>query len=470
MSATRRTIVGGLLLLLGGCASIDPAPDYARAQDEARAATGAKALYQPGEEERAREQVVVLLEGGLTSQEAVQVALLNNRALRELLFEIGVRRADAVQAGLLSNPSLEALVRFPEGGGSSTTEGGLVQNLIELQYLPARKQAAESHVERTVLDVAQRAVIVAAQAKAGYFTARASRSALSVAEENLKTAQDFLELTLERQEAGATTQVDVNAARSTHLEQQVLVRAAKFAALDAKRRLALALGIATPPEEIELADALAAPPDHTLDLQRLLTVAHEHRLDLRSAAKNVEATGSVVPLERQRKWRNVSGGLAFESEGGDLALGPAIELELPIFDQNQAQIAKAEYRYAQALRRLEGVTANVGQQVRGAYERYAMAQDTARLYRTELLPLREASLDLARESFAAGKTGFLSVLEAQDRLLATRREYVDRLEAVALSIPDLEAACGRPLEVLLGSDEEDCGGEPGAGPPHATAW
>ena len=453
MSVARRTTVGGLLLLLGGCASVDPVPDYGRAQDEVTAATGAEALYQPGEEERAREQVAELLEGGLTSQEAVQVALLNNRGLQESLFEIGVLRADAVQAGLLSNPSLQAVLRFPVDGGSTSAEGGLLHNLIELWHLPVRKQAAESQVERTVLDVAQRAVIVAAQTKAAYFTALASSSALSVAEENLKTAQDFLELTLERQEAGAATQVDVNAARSTFLEQQLLVRTARFAVLDAKRRLALALGSATPPEEIELADALVAPPDHVLDLQRLLTVAHKHRLDLRSAAKNVEATGSVIPLERRRKWRSVKGGVGFEIEGGDLALGPAINLELPIFDQNQAQIAKAEYRYAQALRRLEGVSAHVAQQVRGAYERYALAQDTARLYRTELLPLRETSLELARESFAAGKTGFLSVLEAQDRLLATRREYVDRMEAVALSIPDLEAACGRPLAVLLAPDK-----------------
>jgi cobalt-zinc-cadmium efflux system outer membrane protein len=418
-----------------------------------RAATGANALYQPGEEERARAQVTDLLGGGLTSQEAVQVALLNNRGLQELLFEIGVGRADAVQAGLLSNPSLQAVIRFPVDGGSTGAEGGILQNLIELWHLPVRKQVAEGQVERTVLDVAQHAVVVAAQAKAAYFTALASSSTLSVAEENLKTAQDFLDLTLERQEAGAATQVDVNAARSTFLEQQVLIRSARFAALDAKRRLSLALGLTTPPEEITLADALVEPPDRPLDLRRLLNVAHEHRLDLRSAGKNVEVTGSVIPLERRRMWRSVKVGVGFESEGSDLALGPAINLELPIFDQNQAQIAKAEYRYAQALRRLEGVSAHVAQQVRGAYERYDMAQDTARLYRTELLPLREASLDLARESFAAGKTGFLSVLEAQDRLLATRREYVDRLEAVALSIPDLEAACGRPLDVLLRSDE-----------------
>ena len=148
----------------------------------------------------------------------------------------------------------------------------------------------------------------------------------------------------------------------------------------------------------------------------------------------------------------MGGGLAFETVGSDVELGPAFRLEIPIFDQNQAQIAKAELRFSQAMRRLEGVSVHVSQQVRGAYERYTMAQETARLYQKELLPLQQASLDLARESFAAGKTGFLSVLEAQNRLLATRRDYVVRLESVAQSIPELEAACGRPLDVLLATD------------------
>lgn len=453
MMATKHMAIGVLLLVLGGCASVDPAPDYSRAQQEVTAATGAEALYLPGEEESAREQVTALMADGLTAQDAVQVALLNNRGLQELLFEVGVSRADAVQAGLLSNPSLDALVRFPVDAGSAVTEAGLLQNLIELWHLPARKRLAESQVERTILDVAHRAVVVAAQAKSAYFTALAANSALAVAEENLKTVEDFFGLTRERQEAGAATQVDVNAAQARLLEQRVSVRSARFAAYDAKRRLAIVLGLTTPAQELRLADALLAPPDWSLDLDRLLSLAERHRLDLQAAQKNAEAAANALPLEKRRRLRNLSGGLALESEGGDLALGPAIGLELPIFDQNQAQIAKAEFRYAQAQRRLEGVTANVAQQVRGAYERYAMAQETARLYEAELLPLREASLELARESFAAGKTGFLSVLEAQDRLLATRRDYVGLLQSVALSAPELEAACGRPLNVLLGPDD-----------------
>lgn len=453
MNVVRISILAGLVLSIGGCATVDPTPDYERTKNEVRAATGAVALYDPGEEEQVRERVMELLDDGLTSETAVQVALLNNRDVQAMLFEIGVSRADAVQAGLLSNPSLEGLVRLPVGGGNLTSEGGLLQSLLELWQLPVRKRVAEIHVERTVLDVAHRAAAIALQAKAAYATSLASIAALSVEEENLGTARDVLELTRERRDAGAATQVDVNAARSAVLEQLLLMNSARFIALDAKRRLALALGISTPPREIVLAETLAAPADHGLDLPQLLVEAQQHRLELRMAQKAVEAAEHALGLERRQRLRNVAGGGAIESEGGDWAIGPAIELEIPIFDQNQAQIAKAEYRHAQSVRELAGIAVQVVQQVQGAFARYALAQDTARLYREELLPLREASLDLARESFAAGKTGFLSVLEAQNRLLAARRDYVDRLAMVATSIRDLEASCGRPFGALLESNE-----------------
>lgn len=449
-------VVGAAALLaaITGCATVDPGPDYELAREEVKAATGEDTLYQPGEEERARKLVAELMKDGLTAKDAVQICLLNNRDLQQQLYEIGVRRADAVQAGLLSNPSLQLMVRFPLDGGRTNTEGGLIQNLIELWHLPVRSRVAESQVARTVLGVARRAVTLAAQAKSAYFTAVASSASLAVADENLNTAQEFLELTRERKDAGAATQVDENAARSGFLEQQVLVRSTRFAAFEAKRRLALVLGLSVPPQELSLTSPPLTPPEWSVDLKRLLAVAQMHRLDLRAAKKHVEATESAVPLERRRFLRNVGSGLAFESVGSDVELGPAFRLELPIFDQNQAQLAKAEFRFSQALRRLEGMSVRVSQQVRGAYERYAMAQETARLYQKELLPLQQASLELARESFAAGKTGFLSVLEAQNRLLATRRDYVVRLESVAQSIPELEAACGRPLDVLLASEED----------------
>lgn len=444
-----------LMVTLGGCATVDPTPDYEWARDEVTAATGEEALFQPGEEQQVAERVAELLDGGLTAQESVQVSLLNNGELQALLYEIGVRRADAVQAGLLSNPSLGAAVRFPLGDGSTTTEAFLVGSIAELWQLSPRKRLAENMLEQTVLKVADTAVSLAAQTKSAYFHASAATAALAAAEENHATAREFLELTLERQEAGAATQVDVNAARSEFLEQEALVREARFEVFDTKRELSLVLGIAGRPRDLELSDAVAEVPEWSVDLEQLLQIARGSRLDLRVAEKSVETASGAVALENRYLFRNVRAGLSLESEGGDTQLGPAVRMDLPIFDQNQAQIAKAEYRYAQALRRLEALVVRVDQQVRGAFEQHSLAVDTARLYEDELMPLRQSSLELARESFTEGKTGFLSVLEAQSRLLAARREYVERLEAVAVSIPALEAACGRPLPELVKRGESD---------------
>jgi outer membrane protein, heavy metal efflux system len=442
----------GLLPL--GCATVDPSADYARAQDQVRAATGAVDLYLPGAEQAAQAKVAELLVDGLSSPEAVQVALLNNRALQTALLRIGIARAEAVQAGLLSNPSLGVAVRFSTGGGNTNTEASFVQNLIELWQLPARKRAAEGQLERTVLEVAHLAASLAAETKAAYAAAVAGQEAHSVAEENLESARTFLELTLERQTAGAATEVDVNVARSELLGQRVQVRTSRYMAFETRRLLALRLGLESAPGDLELTDPLAGPVDTPFDVEQLITRARRHRLDLRAAARSTEAAEAALELERRLFLRTIEAGLALESQGGDHDIGPEVQLQLPIFDQNQAQIAKAEYRLAQARRTLEGQSALVVQEVRGAHARYSLARDTVRLYQEELLPLRRTSLDLAREAFAAGKTGFLSVLEVQQQLLTARREAVDQLESLLRSVPELEAACGQPLEALLAPEVE----------------
>ena len=50
---------------------------------------------------------------------------------------------------------------------------------------------------------------------------------------------------------------------------------------------------------------------------------------------------------------------------------------------------------------------------------------------------------------SSGKTGFLSVLEAQRRLLTARRDSIVWLERLSLTLPELEAASGQPLLELL---------------------
>jgi cobalt-zinc-cadmium efflux system outer membrane protein len=140
-------------------------------------------------------------------------------------------------------------------------------------------------------------------------------------------------------------------------------------------------------------------------------------------------------------------------------------MELPIFDQNQAQIARAEFVFQQARKLLDALIRQVTQEARIVFERARIARDVAGDYKDRVLPLRQTNLDLSREAYQAGKLSFLSVLEAQRTLLEARSRYIDTLRDAALANTDVERVTGQPLSAVLAKERRppDPPGE-GTGP------
>lgn len=488
------------LLALGGCATVDPRLDYDRAAEHVRQTTGQESLYRPGDEEIVERKIEELLADGLTADEAVQVCLLNNPRLQAAFFDVGIARADVVQSGLLSNPSLGVSLRLPSGGGLANLEAGLAQNIVELWQIPVRKRVAERTLDQAVLELARQAGVLATEAKTAYYHAVAADQGRRITSENLDIVRQLLDLALARQEAGVGTEVEVNLSRSELRETELALRSAKLAAFEARSELATLLGLTMPPDNLELAEVLPGPPEWTLTTERLLETARAWRLDIKAARQAVEAAAANVKLERLRVFPVVELGFELErgerkrsrgrklfaetarssveageltapgfepneDEGTDFIIGPSISLELPIFDQNQAQIAVADYAYFQAAKMLDALAREVTQETRLAHARAKAAWDTARFYRDRLLPLRETNLELARDAYGAGKASFLSVLEAQRTLLEARAGYVGALEASAVALPELERVTGQPIQRILARDETDENTPAGDGEP-----
>lgn len=134
----------------------------------------------------------------------------------------------------------------------------------------------------------------------------------------------------------------------------------------------------------------------------------------------------------------------------DLVLGPMIEVPLPIFDQNLAQIAKAQSRARELLQRYEEVEQRVIQGVRSAMTRRRLAEDRVRLFQESLLPVQQASLELARKAYQAGRESILAVLLAQEALIRTRLNYTASTRDLAISTAALERELsGRIPDSLL---------------------
>jgi cobalt-zinc-cadmium efflux system outer membrane protein len=491
----RNTIGWCAALFLTGCAAVDPQSDYQLTSQRVAQATGGRATFALGDEAIVRARVDELLDGGLTSDEAVQIALLNNPRLRAALYRVGIARADVVQAGLFSNPSLALSMRLPEAGGLANVEWSLAQNIAELWLAPLRAKASEQLLAQTVRDVAREVSVSALDAKAAYFSALAADEQIKIAASAVTLAQQIVDVALDRQEAGAGSEIDVNLARSELLETQLSAKAADLARFETRQALAVLCGLTLPPQDLALQEPLADPPRTRLASDTLVQQAALHRVDIEAAQFAVDAAEAQWKTELASVFKSVELGVSMErseqrgqpgrkllydtarasiangaptapeiqspaerhiqnSQQIETIIGPTLGVELPIFDQNQAQIAKARMAYEQSKALLDALMRETAQEIRLAGMRVDNAADVARFHRDSVVPLREASLQLAREAYSAGQGTLLSVLDAERALISARGGYVRALERSSVAGVDLQKAVGRPLADLSAAESE----------------
>ncbi|MFQ5512728.1 MAG: TolC family protein, partial [Candidatus Krumholzibacteriia bacterium] len=432
--------------------------------------------------------VAELFQDGVTAAEAVEICLLNNPSLQARFMDVGIARADAVQAGLFSNPFLGVSARFPDGGGLANIEAGVAQNIAELWQIPLRKRAAERSLDAAILDLARTAAGIAADAKAAYYVAVGADERFRIAQENLAIANDLLDLALARQKAGAANELEVNLSRGIALNADIEVARARLAAAEARRVLATILGLTRDADALALTDPLPTESPKPPAPESLVQLAKVWRLDIQAAQQAVATAQARLAYEYRLVWPTIEIGLEMErsergrqgsrdiladtarasiagggltapelqprserrSENGqDVIFGPSLGIELPIFDQNQAQIAKARYALQQARKTLDALDRAVTQEVRSAVDRAMTAWQLMQTYRDQSIPLAQGNLDLSREAYRAGRASFLSVLEAQRFFLATRRGYVEASQSAATMIPELERTIGLPFDRFL---------------------
>jgi cobalt-zinc-cadmium efflux system outer membrane protein len=449
MKQTQTTLFGGmcvLSLLVGACTTVNPRPDYDKAAHFVTQATGQESLYRPDDETLVASTVEELLAGGITANEAVQLCLLNNPRLQAAFFNVGMARADVAQSGLFSNPTLGFSPRFPDGGGPTSFEASLAQNIAELWQIPTRKRAAEHNLEQAILALAREVSVTALEAKAAYYRAVRADQEVELTQGNVAITKQLVDLAKVREEAGVGSLVDVNLAESEFLQTELSLRAATIARFETRTELSKLLGLSFPPAQLQLADPLPDPPQWIVEPEQLIEVARGSRLDLQAAKNAVLAAEARVEEERRKAVQVVDIGGIRDAED---RTGSTLSVEVPLFDQNQAQITKAVYLLQQASKQREALVQELTQDTRATYARARNAWETTRFYQQQLLPLREGSLELSREAYRYGRASVLQVLDAERRLLEARAGYLEALQTSSTALVDLERVTGQPATQIM---------------------
>lgn len=474
---------GLLLAALAGCATTNPAADYARARNLISARADVQDVYLPGGDEVAAVRVDELLDGGLSVAEAVQVALLNNPEFQALFAEIGASRADVAQSSLPTNPTVSLGLQFPEGGGLADLTVAFAQQIADLWQIPIRKKIAEAELERTLFSVGQRAVDLIAEVRMRCYRVLALEQAVAYTEDNLRLVQRAVALSDTQFRAGEVSEFDVNLARTGVLDVQEELIVVRGLLAQARADLSQVLGLGTRSQEFRMVEELPTTPRAPLAADVLLDIALEERFDVRVAWFAVQRAEAALRLECRRFLPDVQLGFAFErseqralpgrkiladtarasiaagklsaptiqsrgeramakSQIIDAKLGPTLALTVPVFDQNQAQIAKARVRVLQARKEYKAKAEAVAADVQRAVAAAAAATEMLQFQESQALPQAQATVEGAESRYQAGEEGVLVLIEAQDGLVRRRRAYVDALRDYAVSLAQLEGAVG----------------------------
>ncbi|HEV7815031.1 MAG TPA: TolC family protein [Janthinobacterium sp.] len=396
MPTLGRAAVGLSAVLLAGCASLSPdggLDDVSHLTQE-RIGQPANFTKETGQDAGGNDaQVQSLLSKPLTADSAVQLALLNNAALKAAFAELGVSEANFVQAGRMRNPGFSfGNVR---GGNDSEIDRGITFDIAGLLTMPARKRIEQRHFEQAKLQAASQAVQLAADTRRAYFTAVAAAQSAAFAEQVRGAAEASSGLADSMARVGNWSKLDQARERAFYQDAVTQLARTRQEATAAREQLIRLLGLWGEQQHFALPERLPDLPDKPREMSNAEAQAMSQRLDMLSARRDTEATAAALGLTRATGFIDVfDAGYANKSYPGlPRQNGYQISLELPIFDWGGAKVARAEAVYMQSVHRTADTAVRARSEVREAYSAYRTTYDIARHYRDDVVPLRKKISD-----------------------------------------------------------------------------
>ena len=393
--------------------------------------------------------ITELLTKELSVNDAIQIGLLSNRRIQATFEELGITQADVVQAGLLRNPSLSFRPRWssPSQGTGSNVEIDLVFYFVDMVLVPARKRLAEKQFEQVKLQVTDHVLGFVADIQTRFLMLQGARQAEAMRQAVFEASEASYELARRMNVAGNLSDLQLARERGQlELTRVDLARAASDSRA-AREALTRDLGLWGNDINYRVAERLPEVPDGDVPLDKLESFAVEQRLDIRAARKESEALADAVGITRDYRWLLMTeiGPDTERDFDGSWVTGPHFVLELPIFDQKQAAIAKAAAQLRQSEHRLFALAVEARSDVRAARDRLVAARDLADHFRKVVIPTREQIVRLSMEQFNFMLVGVNDVLLAKRDQYDAYQQYIEAVRDYWIARSDLQRAVGGKL-------------------------
>ena len=128
-------------------------------------------------------------------------------------------------------------------------------------------------------------------------------------------------------------------------------------------------------------------------------------------------------------------------------VGPMFQMELPIFDWNQAKMAVLKRCTASGWLSTRTAYQELTRMVRDKLIMLRQAHDQVVFYRESIMPAVQQNLDVARRSYVSGMEELTVYLQVQEDLLMTRLKLLEYQRDFLVARAELEREVGGKLEL-----------------------
>ena len=382
----------------------------------------------------------------VTLDDAVALALRENRTLRAKQFEYRATRANEITAGLRPNPIATYSAEYLGARNVDQEHAVSVGQPIELGGKRERRMdSARAATRVSEFELADTRRQVVAQVKKAFTDVLVARGTLALAADNLRALDDVERIQRFRAERGDISELELTRIQIQRFAFERDAADARQAMRNGKIALRALAGLDGLPSEFEVVGDIEFR-DRPLDREELYRLTLANRPDVRAAEAAREKARADVNLARANAWWDVTPQLEYRRVGSDSTVGVGVSVPLRIFDRNQGEIARtrAELDRSEALRQASALQALAD--VDTALTAVLTSREKVTALRDTYLPKAQRARETVEFAYRRGGVSLLDFLDAQRTYRETALEHIRSVGAYWNAVYQLEAAVGGALQ------------------------
>ncbi len=324
-------------------------------------------------------------------------------------------------------------------------------------------ESAEANLDVSVADYQDALVVLTAEVARAYIKIRTLGVRLQLALNNVMLQQESLRVAEVRFNNGATTELDVQQAKSNLADTQALVPSLERGLRIGKNALGVLLGMLPGQVDVLLGEGEVVMPEVADTLSTGLPAdLLRRRPDVRTAEYQAASQSALIGLAKTDLYPRFflfgsigfntgttggnTGSDLFNSESLTYSAGPGFSWNILNYGRLKNSVRVQDARFQASLVYYQDTVLRAYQEAEDAMVSFTESKEEAS-YRAQSARAALRSTELANTQYREGAVDFQRVVDSERFLVAQQDQWVETLGEVALSIVALYKALGGGWEI-----------------------